>query len=122
MSRSASLLFGILVTISWRWRRRQGKGRHRSFRLEVCIRSPNLTPPDVFVFLRRRRNEFVLVALHRTLDALHQWLQTSSPAAYPAWSDSVEGSLCAGSGRARFSAPRRRTSRSTPQSLLCHIF
>jgi pimeloyl-ACP methyl ester carboxylesterase len=27
MSRSASLRFGILVTISWRWRRRQGPYR-----------------------------------------------------------------------------------------------
>jgi hypothetical protein len=31
---------------------------------------------------------------------MHQWLQTSSPAPYPAWSDGVEGSLCAASGRA----------------------
>ena len=48
--------------------------------------------------------------LLRTFGALHRWLQSSLPAAYPAWSDGVEGSLCAGSGRARFSAPPRRTS------------
>jgi hypothetical protein len=88
------------------------------------MRNPPIVIPLTrrFCLLQKRQNEFVLVAMLRTFGTLHQWLQTLSPAAYPAWSDGVEGSLCAGSSRARFSARHRRTSRSTSERLLCHIF